>query len=117
MEEKKSRISLDNKKIWVVGHNGMVGNSILKKLKKYKSNILVTEKKDLDLRCQEKVLNWMKRKKPEVIFLAAAKVGGIAANMAFPRDFLYDNVMISFNIINSAKLINVNKSLNISIFF
>ena len=51
----------------------------------------------------------MKRKKPEVIFLAAAKVGGIAANMAFPRDFLYDNVMISFNIINSAKLINVNK--------
>ena len=109
MEEKKSRISLDNKKIWVVGHNGMVGISILKKLKKYKSNILVTEKKDLDLRCQEKVLNWMKRKKPEVIFLAAAKVGGIAANMAFPRDFLYDNVMISFNIINSAKLINVNK--------
>ena len=62
MEEKKSRISLDNKKIWVVGHNGMVGNSILKKLKKYKSNILVAEKKDLDLRCQEKVLNWMKRK-------------------------------------------------------
>ena len=109
MEEKKNRISLENKKIWIVGHNGMVGNSILKKLAKFKSKILVAEKKDLDLRCQEKVLKWMKRKKPEVIFLAAAKVGGIAANMSFPRDFLYDNVMISFNIINSAKLIKVEK--------
>ena len=47
------------------------------------------------------------KKKPEVIFLAAAKVGGIAANITFPRDFLYDNIMISFNIINSAKLIKV----------
>ena len=109
MEEKKNRVSLENKKIWIVGHNGMVGNSILNKLKKFKSNILVTERKELDLRCQEKVLNWMKKKKPEVIFLAAAKVGGIAANITFPRDFLYDNIMISFNIINSAKLIKVDK--------
>ena len=109
MEEKKNRVSLENKKIWIVGHNGMVGNSILNKLKKFNSNILVTEKKELDLRCQEKVLNWMKKKKPEVIFLAAAKVGGIAANITFPRDFLYDNIMISFNIINSAKLIKVDK--------
>ena len=62
MEEKK-RVSLENKKIWIVGHNGMVGNSILKKLNKFKSNILITEKKELDLRCQEKVLNWMKKKK------------------------------------------------------
>ena len=49
------------------------------------------------------------KKKPEVIFLAAAKVGGIAANITFPKDFLYDNIMISFNIINSAKLIKVDK--------
>ena len=56
MEEKKSRISLDNKKIWVVGHNGMVGNSILKKLKKYKSNILVTEKKELDLKVNKEIV-------------------------------------------------------------
>ena len=62
MEEKKIRIPLKDKKIWVVGHNGMVGNSILHKLKKFKSNILVAEKKELDLRCQEKVLNWMKKK-------------------------------------------------------
>ncbi len=109
MEGKKSKISLDNKKIWVVGHNGMVGNSILNKLKKSNAKVLVVEKKELDLRCQEKVFNWMKKKKPDVIFLAAAKVGGIAANISFPKDFLYDNVMISFNIINSAKLVDVNK--------
>ena len=65
MEEKKSRVSLENKKIWVVGHNGMVGNSILKKLTKFKSKILVVEKKDLDLRCQEKVLNWNYQKRRE----------------------------------------------------
>ena len=68
MEEKKNRVSLEKKKIWVVGHNGMVGNSILNKLKKFKSNILVTEKKELDLRCQEKVLNWMKKKNQRLYF-------------------------------------------------
>ena len=60
------------------------------------------------MRSQPDVLNWMK-KKPEVIFLAAAKVGGIFANMNYPQDFLYDNIMISFNIINSAKLVDVEK--------
>ena len=73
MEEKKNRVSLENKKIWIVGHNGMVGNSILKKLKKFKSNILVTEKKELDLRCQEKVLNWMKKKKTRSHIFSCSK--------------------------------------------
>ena len=63
MEEKKSRISLDNKKIWVVGHNGMVGNSILKKLKKYKSNILVTEKKRFGLKVSGKSSKLDEKKK------------------------------------------------------
>ena len=73
MEEKKNRVSLENKKIWIVGHNGMVGNSILNKLKKFKSNILVTEKKELDLRCQEKVLNWMKKKKTRSHIFSCSK--------------------------------------------
>ena len=66
--EEKNKVSLENKKIWIVGHNGMVGSSILKKLNKFKSNILVTEKKELDLRCQEKVLNWMKKKNQKSYF-------------------------------------------------
>ena len=63
MEEKKSRISLDNKKIWVVGHNGMVGNSILKKLEKYKPNVLVTEKKRFRLKMSGKSFKLDEKKK------------------------------------------------------
>ena len=86
----------------------MVGNAIVRKLKRLNCKIQICKKKDVDLRSQLDVLNWMK-KKPQVIFLAAAKVGGIFANMNYPKDFLYDNIMISFNVINAAKLINVEK--------
>ena len=109
MEEKRINYTLKNKRIWVVGHNGMVGNAIVRKLKRLNCKIQICKKKDVDLRSQLDVLNWMKKKKPQVIFLAAAKVGGIFANMNYPKDFLYDNIMISFNVINAAKLINVEK--------
>lgn len=109
MVEKRINYSLKNKRIWIVGHNGMVGSAILRKLKRLNCQIQICQRKDVDLRSQPDVLNWMKKKKPEVIFLAAAKVGGIFANMNYPQDFLYDNIMISFNIINSAKLVDVEK--------
>ncbi len=109
MVEKRINYSLQNKRIWIVGHNGMVGSAILRKLKKLNCEIQICQRKDVDLRSQPDVLKWMKKKKPEVIFLAAAKVGGIFANMNYPQDFLYDNIMISFNIINSAKLVDVEK--------
>lgn len=109
MEEKKINCTLKNKRIWVVGHNGMVGNAIVRKLKGLNCKIQKCERKDVDLRSQPDVLSWMKKKKPQIIFLAAAKVGGIFANMNYPKDFLYDNIMISFNVINAAKLINVEK--------
>ncbi len=109
MVEKRINYSLKNKRIWIVGHNGMVGSAILRKLKRLNCQVQICQRKDVDLRSQPDVLNWMKKKKPEVIFLAAAKVGGIFANMNYPQDFLYDNIMISFNIINSAKLVDVEK--------
>lgn len=112
MEEmlKRSKVfDLEGKKIWVAGHNGMVGSSILRKLKKYNCEILTVEKKTVDLISKEEVESWMKIKKPDVIFLAAAKVGGIYANMNYPTEFLYDNILISFNIIKAAQKFNTKK--------
>lgn len=112
MEEmlKRSKVfDLEGKKIWVAGHNGMVGSSILRKLKKYNCEILTVERKTVDLISKEEVESWMKIKKPDVIFLAAAKVGGIYANMNYPTEFLYDNILISFNIIKAAQKFNIKK--------
>ena len=107
--DEKDNYTLKKKRIWVVGHNGMVGSAITRKLGESDCTILTCERNEVNLTSQNDVLNWMKKKKPEIIFLAAAKVGGIFANVNYPKDFLYDNIMISFNIINSAKLINVEK--------
>ena len=111
MEEKsiKSKFQLNGKKIWVAGHNGMVGRSIIRKLKTVDCTILTSSKTNLDLTSQIKVDNWIKKNRPDVIFLVAAKVGGILANINYPKQFLYDNTIISFNIINSAQKYKVKK--------
>ena len=93
--------NLKDKKIWVVGHNGMVGKAIFKKLNKNYDVITVSRKK-LDLLSQNSVEKWMKLNKPEVIFLTAGKVGGIHANSNFPADFIYQNILIATNVINAA---------------
>ena len=90
-------------KIFVAGHNGMVGSSILRSLKKNKyKNILIASKKELDLRNKNKVDEWFSHNKPDVVILAAAKVGGIGANSAYPVEFLLDNIKIQSNVIESA---------------
>ncbi len=111
MEEKSinSKFPLKGKKIWVAGHNGMVGRSIVKKLKNEDCTILTSDKIKLDLTSQIKVDSWIKKNKPDVIFLVAAKVGGILANINYPKQFLYDNTIISFNVINSAHKYKVKK--------
>lgn len=94
-----------NKKthIFLAGHNGMVGSAILRKLKEKKfSNILVVDKKKLDLTDQRKVINFFKKNKIDCVILAAAKVGGIYANNTYRSEFLYDNLMIQSNIINAS---------------
>ena len=93
MEENK-KFFIENKKVWVAGSNGMVGKSIVKLLKRRKCKLIFSDRKELDLTDQGKVKNWMSKNKPDVIFLAAAKVGGILANKSFPVDFLEENLLL-----------------------
>ena len=92
-----------NYKIFVAGHKGLVGSAIIRKLKTsgYKK-ILTAEKSTLNLINQEKVLKFLKKKKPDFIFIAAAKVGGIYANNKYKADFIYSNLSIQNNLIHSA---------------
>ena len=92
-----------NSKIFVAGHNGMVGSSILNKLKKYGyKNLLIRNKVQLDLRNQKQVSNFFLKTKPDYVIIAAAKVGGIYANSKYPTEFIYDNLQIQNNIIFSS---------------
>tara|TARA_X000000950_G_scaffold79229_1_gene99643 strand:+ start:1338 stop:2327 length:990 start_codon:yes stop_codon:yes gene_type:complete len=90
-------------KIFVAGHNGMVGSSVVRnlKLKGYK-NIITSSKEKLDLRDQNQVKKWFFKNSPEIVILAAAKVGGIFANNSFPTEFLLDNLKIQNNVIESS---------------
>ncbi|MDA7805974.1 GDP-L-fucose synthase [Candidatus Pelagibacter sp.] len=92
-------------KIYVAGHNGLVGSAIVRTLNKsgYK-NIIVANRKELDLTNQIKVLKFLKKNKPNFIFIAAAKVGGIYSNNKFKADFIYENLSIQTNLIHSAYL-------------
>jgi len=101
-------------KIYVAGHKGLVGSAILRKLeeKGYK-NIVVRTHKELDLRRQEDVERFFDKERPEYVFLAAAKVGGILANNTYKAEFIYDNIMISANVIHSSYKYGVKKLLNL----
>lgn len=92
-----------NKKIFVAGHSGMVGSAVVRELRKRNySKILVKSSKDLNLIKQEEVEQFFKIEQPEVVIIAAAKVGGILANNTYRAEFIYDNLMIEANVINSA---------------
>jgi len=97
-----------NSKIYVAGHNGLVGSAIVRQLKiKGYKNIIVARKKTLDLTSQLNVLKFLKKNKPDFIFLAAAKVGGVYANNKYKADYLYENLSIQTNVINGAYLSGV----------
>ena len=104
---------IENKKVWVAGSTGMVGKSIIKLLKRRKCQLIFSDRKDLDLTDQRKVKNWMSKNKPDVIFLAAAKVGGILANKSFPVNFLEENLSINLNIIKNAFINGTEKLINL----
>lgn len=92
-----------NAKIYVAGHRGMVGSAIIRELeKKEYTNIITRTSKELDLRRQDQVEAFFQAEKPEYVFLAAAKVGGIMANSKHPADFMYDNMIMEMNVIHSA---------------
>lgn len=99
-----------NSKIYIAGHRGMVGSAIKKHLKTAGfQNIITRTSGELDLRQQEPVKAFFEQEKPEYVFLAAAKVGGIVANNTYRAEFLYDNLMIQNNIIHAAYIAGVTK--------
>jgi GDP-L-fucose synthase len=103
-----------NSKIYIAGHTGLVGSSIFNKLKSLGfNNLIVADFKELDLRRQKNVENFFEKHKPEYVFLAAAKVGGILANDTYKAEFIYDNLMIATNIIHSSYKFGVKKLLNL----
>ncbi|MBQ4531481.1 MAG: GDP-L-fucose synthase [Lachnospiraceae bacterium] len=92
-----------NGKIYVAGHRGMVGSAIVRELEKQGyTNIVTRTSKELDLRRQSEVEKFFEEEKPEYVFLAAAKVGGIMANSKHPADFMYDNMILEMNVIKGA---------------
>lgn len=101
-----------NAKIFIAGHRGMVGSSIVRKLRQEGFfNLILKTSQELDLRNQAAVEQFFREESPEYVFLAAAKVGGILANNTYKGDFIYDNIMIQSNVIKSAKDYNVEKLL------
>ena len=95
-------------KIYVAGHNGLVGSAIVRKLKKKRyKNILHVNKNKLDLTNQSRVYNYLKKNKPDFIFICAAKVGGIMSNNKYKADFITQNLLIQTNLINGAFLAGV----------
>jgi GDP-L-fucose synthase len=107
----KPRFPLQNKKIWVTGHQGMAGTAIVRRLRQDNCQILTASRDALDLRRQNDVEAWTAENKPQVIIHAAAKVGGIKANKDYPAEFLYENLMIEANVIHAAYKTGVEKLL------
>lgn len=98
------------KKVYIAGHRGMVGSAIHRKLKQEGfNNIVVNTSDKLDLRNQDHVAEFFAAEKPDYVFLAAAKVGGIVANNTYRAEFIYDNIMIQSNVIHQSYLNGVNK--------
>lgn len=101
-----------NAKIYIAGHKGMVGSAIVRQLQTLGYiNLLVKTSSELDLRLQAEVQSFFEMEKPEYVFLAAAKVGGIAANNTYRAEFLYDNLMIQNNVIHQSYVYGVKKLL------
>ena len=103
--------NLTGKRVWVAGHRGMVGSAIVRRLATEGCDVLTADRRDVDLRDQAGVLAWMRDNRPDAVFLAAAKVGGILANDSYPVDFLLDNLLIETAIISGAHQTDVEKLL------
>ena len=101
-----------NAKVYIAGHKGLVGSAILNKLQIAEFSNIITRSKDLlDLRNQKATQDFFNAEKPDYVFVASAKVGGIYANSQYPADFIYDNLMIQNNIIHAAYCYGVKKLL------
>ena len=93
---------LTGKRVWVAGHNGMVGSALVRRLASESCEIVTASKADVDLRRQSEVERFVAEAKPDAVVIAAAKVGGILANDTYPADFLYENLLIETNVSDDA---------------
>lgn len=100
---------LKGKTVYVAGHRGMVGSALVRRLASEDVEVLTASHSEVDLRDQSAVFDWFSRKKPQVVFHAAAKVGGIVANNTLRAEFLYDNLVIGANVIHAAHANNAEK--------
>lgn len=107
----EARYKFDRKKVYIAGHRGMVGSSLVRRLERENCELLTATRAELDLTRQADVDAWMGKHKPDVVFLAAAKVGGILANDTLPAQFLYENLAIATNVIHAAYKCGVEKLL------
>jgi len=113
MNERSPLYSLNAKRVWVAGHNGMVGSALVKRLQHEGCIVLTAPRNEFDLRRQNDVESFFATSRPQAVFLAAARVGGIVANDRSPATFLYDNLLIAANVIEAARLSKVEKLLNL----
>ena len=111
MTDRSMPFDLAGKRIFVAGHRGMVGSAVVRRLQTEDCEILTAGREVLDLRDQAATKAFFDRNRPEVVVLAAAKVGGILANDTYPADFLYDNLVIETNVIGAAFQAGVRKLL------
>lgn len=106
-----AKYQLSGKRVWVAGHRGMVGGALMRRLSVEGCELLTVERSQVDLRRQVDVECWIEQQKPHAVFIAAATVGGILANDAYPAQFLYDNLAIETNVIESSYRAGVEKLL------
>lgn len=102
---------LSGKRVWIAGHRGMVGSAVLRRLASERCDVITAGRETVDLKRQVDVEVFMKDARPDVVVMAAAKVGGILANETYPADFLYDNMIIEANIVEASHQVGVEKFL------
>src|SRR5438552_15286106 len=98
----RTPFELKGKRVFVAGHRGMVGSALVRRLAKENVELLTAGRSEVDLRDQAAVSNWFANTRTQVVFLAAAKVGGIVANNTLRAEFIYDNLIIATNVIHAA---------------
>src|SRR5258706_8406182 len=98
----RTPFELKGERVFVAGHRGMVGSALVRRLAQEKVELLTARRSEVDLRDQAAVSNWFGSERPQVVFLAAAKVGGIVANNTLRAQFIYDNLIIATNVIHAA---------------
>lgn len=109
--DRPPRFELRGKRVWVAGHTGLVGSAIVRRLQQEDCELILAKHESLDLVRQANTEAFVERERPQVIFLAAALVGGILANARFPVDYLYENLMIAANVMHAAHVHGVEELL------